>query len=104
MAEMYPSSPLVRRFSASARDMATCQKNIYRIIKSIIQERAVMPMPERDEDLLGVLLRLQREGGLQFALTNEILSTVIFVRSAYLTRLSSNAHNTFLCTKSFFLL
>ena len=104
LADLYPSSPLVRRFSAAARDMARCQKNMYRIIKSIIQERAVMPMPERDEDLLGVLLRLQREGGLQFALTNEILSTVIFVRSAYLTRLSSNAHNTFLCTKSFFIL
>jgi hypothetical protein len=42
-----------------------------------------MSTPVRDEDLLGVLLRLQREGGLQFALTNEIVSTVIFVRSAY---------------------
>jgi hypothetical protein len=56
-----------------------------------------MRTPERDEDLLDVLLRLQREGGLQFALTNEIVSTVIFVRSAYLfIRLSSNPHNTFL--------
>ncbi|RLN39857.1 ent-isokaurene C2-hydroxylase-like [Panicum miliaceum] len=78
LADLYPSSPLVRRFSAAARDMARCQKNMYRIIESIIQERAVMPTPERDEDLLGVLLRLQREGGLQFALTNEIVSTVIF--------------------------
>jgi cytochrome P450 len=71
----------VRRFSAAARDMARCQKNMYRIIESIIQERAVMRTPERDEDLLDVLLRLQREGGLQFALTNEIVSTVIFVGS-----------------------
>ncbi|KAG2547607.1 hypothetical protein PVAP13_9KG573800 [Panicum virgatum] len=78
LADLYPSSPLVRRFSAAARDMARCQKNMYRIIQSIIQERAVMPTPERDEDLLGVLLRLQREGGLKFALTNEIVGTVIF--------------------------
>jgi cytochrome P450 len=84
LADLYPSSPLVTRFSAAGRDMARCQKNMYRIIESIIQERVVMPTPERDEDLLGVLLRLQREGGLQFALTNEIVSAVIFVRSAYL--------------------
>ena len=80
LADLYPSSPLVTRFSAAGRDMARCQKNMYRIIESIIQERVVMPTPERDEDLLGVLLRLQREGGLQFALTNEIVSAVIFVR------------------------
>ncbi|OEL35144.1 Ent-cassadiene C2-hydroxylase [Dichanthelium oligosanthes] len=80
LADLYPSSPLVRRFSAAGRDMGRCQKNMYRIIESIIQERSVMPMPEREEDLVGVLLRLQREGGLQFALTNEIVSTVFFVR------------------------
>ncbi|CAD6213549.1 unnamed protein product [Miscanthus lutarioriparius] len=51
---------------------------MYRIIQSIIHEREAMPTPERDEDLLGVLLRLQREGGLQFALTDEIVSTVIW--------------------------
>ncbi|CAN6282321.1 unnamed protein product [Urochloa humidicola] len=78
LADLYPSSPLVRRLSAAARDMERCQKNMYRIIESIIQERAAAPTPEQDEDLLGVLLRLQREGGLQFDLTNEIVSTVIF--------------------------
>ncbi|XP_062215215.1 dolabradiene monooxygenase-like [Phragmites australis] len=78
LADLYPSSRLVRRLSAAARDMGRCQRNIYRIIKSIMHERAVTPTPELEEDLLGVLLRLQREGGLQFALTDEILSTVIF--------------------------
>nr|CAB3498492.1 unnamed protein product [Digitaria exilis] len=78
LADLYPSSRLVRRFSAAARDMARCQKNMYRIIEMIIQERALAPAPERERDLLDVLLRLQREGGLQFALTNEIISTVIF--------------------------
>ncbi|KAF8674452.1 hypothetical protein HU200_048286 [Digitaria exilis] len=82
LADLYPSSRLVRRFSAAARDMARCQKNMYRIIEMIIQERALAPAPERERDLLDVLLRLQREGGLQFALTNEIISTVIFVRSS----------------------
>ncbi|CAL4934630.1 unnamed protein product [Urochloa decumbens] len=78
LADLYPSSRLVRRISAAARDMTRCQRNMYRIIESIIKERAAMPTPEREEDLLGVLLRLQREGGLQFDLTNEIVSTVIF--------------------------
>ena len=83
LADLYPSSRLVRRFSAAARSARRCQRNMYRIIQSIIQEReadqAMATAPERDEDLLGVLLRLQREGGLQFALTNEIVSTVIWV-------------------------
>ncbi|CAN6304405.1 unnamed protein product [Urochloa humidicola] len=78
LADLYPSSRLVRWMSAAARDLERCQKNMYRIIESIIQERAAAPTPERDEDLLGVLLRLQREGVLQFDLTNEIVSTVIF--------------------------
>jgi cytochrome P450 len=84
LADLYPSSRLVRRFSAAARDARRCQRNMYRIIQSIIEEREAMPTPERDEeDLLAVLLRLQKEGGLQFALTNEIVSAVIFVRLAY---------------------
>ncbi|CAN6323365.1 unnamed protein product [Urochloa humidicola] len=81
LADLYPSSRLVRRISAAARDMERCQRNMYRIIESIIRERAAMASTtpdEGDEDLLGVLLRLQREGGLQFDLTNEIVSTVIF--------------------------
>jgi cytochrome P450 len=80
LAELYPSSRLVRRFSAAARNARRCQRNLYRIIQSIIQEREAMPTPEGDGDLLGVLLRLQREDGLQFALTNEIVSTVVLVR------------------------
>ncbi|KAL6637393.1 hypothetical protein ACP70R_024965 [Stipagrostis hirtigluma subsp. patula] len=78
LADLYPSSRLVRRFSAAARDMARSQRNMYRIIESIIHERAVTPTPEREEDFLGILLRLQKEGGLPFRLTNETLSTVIF--------------------------
>ena len=82
LAELYPSSRLVRRFSAAARNARRCQRNMYRIIQSIIQEREAMPTPPEGDgdDLLGVLLRLQREGDLQFVLTNEIVSAVIFVR------------------------
>ncbi|CAM0903960.1 unnamed protein product [Alopecurus aequalis] len=75
LADLYPSSRLVRWLSVAARDMVRCQKNIYRIVQNIIRER---DGAERDEDLLGVLLRLQKDGGLQFELTTEIISTVIF--------------------------
>uniref|UniRef100_A0A0E0KG06 Cytochrome P450 n=1 Tax=Oryza punctata TaxID=4537 RepID=A0A0E0KG06_ORYPU len=79
LADLYPSSRLVRRLSAATRDMARCQRNIYRIAESIIRDRDGAPPPEREEeDLLSVLLRLQRSGGLKFALTTEIISTVIF--------------------------
>ncbi|CAN6298628.1 unnamed protein product [Urochloa humidicola] len=79
LADMYPSSRLVRRLSAAARDMERCHRNLHRIIGNIIDERvAGMSVPEREEDLLAILLRLQKDGGLQFDLTNEILSTVIF--------------------------
>ncbi|KAL6900709.1 hypothetical protein ACP4OV_005385 [Aristida adscensionis] len=73
LVDLYPSSRLVRWFSAAARDIARCQRNMYRIIESIIHEREAKQMGDGEEDLLGVLLRLQKEGGLQFDLTNEIL-------------------------------
>ncbi|VAI27459.1 unnamed protein product [Triticum turgidum subsp. durum] len=82
LADLYPSSRLVRRLSVAARDMVKCQRNIYRIVQSIIRvrERAGAPEPERDEDLLGVLLKLQKDGGLQFELTTEMITAVILVR------------------------
>ncbi|KAF8674455.1 hypothetical protein HU200_048289 [Digitaria exilis] len=71
LADLYPSSRLMRRFSAAARDMAKCQSNIRRIIEGIIGERAAVSAsststaPEREEEnLLAVLLRLQKDGGL----------------------------------------
>jgi hypothetical protein len=54
LADLYPSSRLVPRFSAAARDMGMCQRNIFRIVQSIIQERVGAPTADRDEDLLGV--------------------------------------------------
>ncbi|TVU46276.1 hypothetical protein EJB05_05802, partial [Eragrostis curvula] len=78
LADLYPSSRLIRRLSPAARDMGRCQRNIYRIIQNIIHEHSQTTAPDREEDLLGVLLRLQKDGGLQFPLTNEIISTVIF--------------------------
>ena len=39
LADLYPSSRLVRRLSVAARDMVRCQRNIYRIVQSIIRER-----------------------------------------------------------------
>lgn len=89
LADLYPSSWLIRRLSTSARDMGRCQRNIYRIIGNIIHDRSIAPDDtDREEDLLGVLLRLQKDGGLQFPLTNEIISAVIFVRKLIHSNLS----------------
>ncbi|KAL6626322.1 hypothetical protein ACP70R_030048 [Stipagrostis hirtigluma subsp. patula] len=78
LVDLYPSSQLIRRLSTSARDIGKCKRKIYGIIVSIIHERANTSAPDVDDDLLGVLLRLQKDGGLQFALSNEIISSVIF--------------------------
>ncbi|CAN6282317.1 unnamed protein product [Urochloa humidicola] len=73
LADMYPSSLLVRRLSAAARDMERCQRNLHRIIGSIIDERAaVVSVPTCRPP------QVTEDGGLQFDLTNEILTTVIF--------------------------
>ncbi|TVU34005.1 hypothetical protein EJB05_15826, partial [Eragrostis curvula] len=78
LVDLYPSSKLIRWFSSSARDIDRCQKRMYHILESVIQERATTVAAEQDDDLLGVLLRLQKDGGMQFALTNESISAVIF--------------------------
>ncbi|KAL6599598.1 hypothetical protein ACP70R_045735 [Stipagrostis hirtigluma subsp. patula] len=77
LADLYPSWRLTRLLSPTIRDLVKYRRNIDGIIESIIREHADKPKPER-EDLLSVLLRLQKNGGLQFPLTTEHICTVIF--------------------------
>uniref|UniRef100_A0A0D9VW20 Cytochrome P450 n=1 Tax=Leersia perrieri TaxID=77586 RepID=A0A0D9VW20_9ORYZ len=74
LADLYPSSRLARLLSAATRDMARCESCFYRIAEIIIRGRDVDAC---EEDLLAVLLRLQKGRGLKFALTTDIISCVI---------------------------
>uniref|UniRef100_A0ACD5WVA8 Uncharacterized protein n=1 Tax=Avena sativa TaxID=4498 RepID=A0ACD5WVA8_AVESA len=77
LADLYPSSKLARWLSGGLRDAERCYRNMRAIMDDIIQERAQATADadvESEEDLLGVLLRLHREGG---PLTIDIITTVI---------------------------
>ncbi|KAL6840805.1 hypothetical protein ACP4OV_029331 [Aristida adscensionis] len=83
LVDLYPSSMLIRRYSSPTWHMHRHRKKIYDIIASIIHERAMALAPgtqgeDNDDDLLSVLLRLQKTSKLQFPLTDEIISAVIF--------------------------
>ncbi|KAM0915396.1 hypothetical protein ACQ4PT_010890 [Festuca glaucescens] len=77
LVDLFPSSRLVRWLSSDERHMRTCYGRIQRIITDIIDERKAARdgshgvCGTNEEDLLGVLLRLQLEDSLQFPLTAE---------------------------------
>ncbi|KAF8647289.1 hypothetical protein HU200_065440 [Digitaria exilis] len=79
--DLFPSSRLVRWLSISERRLATSYGRIQGIIETIIESRKAAKYegcsPDQ-EDLLGVLLRLQEEGSLTFPLTSEIIGAVMF--------------------------
>jgi cytochrome P450 len=89
LVDLFPSSRLVRWLSIGERRLLRSYGGIQRIIASIIESRkAASTSDDGDncslhdhpaEDLLGVLLRLQKEGSLAFPLTSEIIGAVMFV-------------------------
>ncbi|GJN24131.1 hypothetical protein PR202_gb11853 [Eleusine coracana subsp. coracana] len=82
LADLYPSSRLVRRLSLALREAHLCDRNVRDIMAEIIRE-------DRGEGdhLLAVLLRLQRDGDddVDCPLTTEIITTVIMVIYLVLT-------------------
>ncbi|KAF8647257.1 hypothetical protein HU200_065403 [Digitaria exilis] len=75
--DLFPSSKLVRWLSIGERRLARCYGRIQRIIATIIESRKAAgngagSSPDQ-EDLLGVMLRLQEEDSLAFSLTSEII-------------------------------
>ncbi|NP_001168470.1 Ent-isokaurene C2/C3-hydroxylase [Zea mays] len=88
LVDLFPSSRLVRWLSIGERRLLRSYGGIQRIIASIIESRkAASTSDDGDncslhdhpaEDLLGVLLRLQKEGSLAFPLTSEIIGAVMF--------------------------
>ncbi|CAM0903902.1 unnamed protein product [Alopecurus aequalis] len=79
-ADMWPSSRLAVRFSGAVRRAKECRDAVYGILDGIIQEHLerMDSDTDHDDDLLDVLLRIQKEGGLQFPLDMDAIKSVIF--------------------------
>lgn len=90
LVDLFPGSRLARALSGgSLRAIQVSHERIHCIMDAMIQDHlramegrgtvAGEAPSEREEDLLDVLLRLQRDGGLGITLTTEIISAVLFV-------------------------
>ncbi|XP_062211747.1 dolabradiene monooxygenase-like [Phragmites australis] len=80
LADLYPSSRLARWLSRALRESKRCNRNVRDIMGDIIREHAVDDTGDgvgEEENLLAVLLRLQRDGDAQCPLTTEIITTLI---------------------------
>ncbi|PAN37153.1 hypothetical protein PAHAL_7G015300 [Panicum hallii] len=80
--DLFPSSRLVRCLSTGERRLVRSYGRIQQIIANAIESRRADKnggacRPDQ-EDLLGVLLRLQEEDSLTFPLTSEIIGAVMF--------------------------
>ncbi|CAD6213547.1 unnamed protein product [Miscanthus lutarioriparius] len=79
--DLYPSSRLVRRLSRALRETEQCNRNVRDIMGEIIREQLQNADGGQDEEdnLLAVLLRLQRDGDddAQCPLTTDVISTVV---------------------------
>uniref|UniRef100_A0A0E0D3H3 Cytochrome P450 n=1 Tax=Oryza meridionalis TaxID=40149 RepID=A0A0E0D3H3_9ORYZ len=76
LADLYPSSSLARWLSGALRETERCNRSVRAIIDDIIRERAA-GKDDGEDDLLGVLLMLQKNGGVQCPLTTDMIATVI---------------------------
>ncbi|KAM0882970.1 hypothetical protein ACQ4PT_031953 [Festuca glaucescens] len=81
LVDLFPSSRLVRWLSDNERNMRS-HARVHRILGDIIEERKQKKPSTSavrdDEDLLDVLLRLQKEDTLHLPLTLEIIGALIF--------------------------
>ncbi|KAM0855654.1 hypothetical protein ACQ4PT_049627 [Festuca glaucescens] len=84
LVDLFPSSRLARWLSTGERRVKRCYGRIQPMIADVIQERKATRATEDgacstdDEDLLDVLLRLQKENSLAFPITTEIIGAVLF--------------------------
>ncbi|KAM0860399.1 hypothetical protein ACQ4PT_046585 [Festuca glaucescens] len=82
LVDLFPSSRLVRLLASNERDMRRSHARVQRILGDIIEERKEKKSSTAatgdDEDLLDVLLRLQKEDTLRLPLTSDIIGAVIF--------------------------
>ncbi|KAL6874084.1 hypothetical protein ACP4OV_014166 [Aristida adscensionis] len=81
-ADLWPSSRLVGKLSGSVRRAERCRDTVFGILDGIINEH-LERMDSRaaageTEDLLDVLLKIQKDGGLPIPLDMDIIKCVIF--------------------------
>jgi hypothetical protein len=81
LVDLFPSSHLARLLSSSARQMKRSYGNMQRIIEDVIDKRrkGAFSSGTDDEDLVDVLLRLQKEDSLELPITRETICAVLFV-------------------------
>nr|CAB3470959.1 unnamed protein product [Digitaria exilis] len=81
-ADLWPSSRLVGRLSGAVRRAEVCRDTVYGILDGIIKEHLEMidagGGDGEAEDLLDVLLKIQKQGTLQIPLDMDVLKAVIF--------------------------
>ncbi|KAF0904949.1 hypothetical protein E2562_039032 [Oryza meyeriana var. granulata] len=79
-ADLWPSSRLAARLSSAVRQAEKCRDTVFGILDGIIQERLKRTddAGAAGEDILDVLLRIQKDGGLQFPLDMDAIKSVIF--------------------------
>jgi len=85
LADVFPSSRLARAFSGAARAAEAHHREMTRLMDGVIeehQEKRAAGAGNDEEDLLDVLLRIQKDGGLQVPLDMGTISAVIIVSSA----------------------
>ncbi|KAM0834181.1 hypothetical protein ACQ4PT_063784 [Festuca glaucescens] len=78
--DLFPSSRLVRITSSTLRRAEVFRDSLFAFMGGVIDEHLQKRSSEevQQEDLLDVLLRVQREGNLQFPLTMDNIKAVIF--------------------------
>ncbi|WVZ79252.1 hypothetical protein U9M48_026854 [Paspalum notatum var. saurae] len=80
LADVFPSSRLARALSGAARRAQTHHRAMTRLMDGVIaehQERRAAGAGNDEEDLLDVLLRIQKDGGLQIPLDMGTIRAVI---------------------------
>ncbi|CAN6194083.1 unnamed protein product [Urochloa humidicola] len=82
-ADLWPSSRLVGRLSGAVRRAEEVRDTVYGILDGIIREHLEMiesggAVAGETEDLLDVLLKIQKEGSLQIPIDMDVIKVVIF--------------------------
>jgi cytochrome P450 len=82
--DLYPSSRLAMLVSRMPGRMKRHRQEVVAFLDAMVREHEESRAPDDDkEDLLDVLLRIQREGDLQFPLTTDNIKSVVGVSTAH---------------------